>query len=91
MGAGANAAAGLVPVAQQKDENHPTGPVGPGEEDTAWEGTTGEWKAPVTVPAEQRAGLRAEEGNVACVSGIAEAKEAIRMHQQRYQDMWGDK
>ena len=38
-----------------------------------------------------KAGLRAEEGNVACVSGIAEAKEAIRMHQQRYQDMWGDK
>ena len=34
-------------------------------------------------------GLKAEPGNDACKNGIAEAKESIRMHQQRYEDMWG--
>ena len=36
-----------------------------------------------------KAGLKAEPGNVACKNGIASAKESIRMHQQRYEDMWG--
>ena len=36
-----------------------------------------------------KAGLKADPGNEACKGGIAEAKESIRMHQQRYEDMWG--
>ena len=35
------------------------------------------------------AGLKAEPGNDPCKKGIAEAKESIRMHQQRYEEMWG--
>ena len=36
-----------------------------------------------------KAGLKAEPGNQACKSGIAEAKESILRHRQRYEEMWG--